>query len=283
MRLVTYDSGDGPRAGIWTDGGVLDAWASLGQPGRASLRELIAEDLTGQLDRAGNGPVFPHDGVDLLPPIMDPEKIICIGLNYRAHAEEFNLDIPEAPTVFGKFRNSLVGTGTPVTLPKASRKVDFEAEIAFVIGRRAQEVDEDQALDHVAGYMLLDDLSARDLQFLTPQWMPGKIFDGAAPCGPWLVTPDEAGPHDGIEISLELNGEEMQSSSSADLIFSVPELVARLSEWMTLEPGDIISTGTPSGVGSGRQPRVWLGDGDRIEISSPTLGKLVTPIVGQPD
>lgn len=283
MRLVTYDSGDGPRAGIWAEDGILDAWGSLGQPDRASLRELIAEGLTGQLDPAGDGPAFPHDGVSLLPPIPDPEKIICIGLNYRAHAEEFNLDIPEAPTVFGKFRNSLVGTEVPVALPRASRKVDFEAEIAFVVGHRAHEVDEAEALDHVAGYMLLDDLSARDLQFLTPQWMPGKIFDGAAPCGPWLVTPDEAGSHDGIEISLELNGEVMQSSSSADLIFSVPELVARLSEWMTLEPGDIISTGTPSGVGSGRQPRVWLGDGDRVEISSPTLGKLITPILGQPD
>lgn len=283
MRLVTYDSGAGPRAGIWTESGILDAWTVLGQPDRMGLRELIAEGLVGELDRSAGGSTFDHDEVVLLPPVPDPEKIICIGLNYRAHAEEFDLEVPEAPTVFAKFRNSLLGAGTPVTLPRASRKVDYEAEIALVIGRRAHEVTEAEALDHVAGYMLLNDLSARDLQFLTPQWMPGKIFDGSAPCGPWLVTPDEAGPHDRIEISLELNGETMQSSSSADLIFSVPTLISRLSEWMTLEPGDIISTGTPSGVGSGRQPRVWLADGDRVEISSPTLGKLVTPIERQPD
>ncbi len=283
MRLVTYDSGDGPRAGIWSDEGVRDAWSALGQPERASLRELIAEGLLGDLDSVAGEPAIGHNETTLLPPIPDPDKIICIGLNYRAHAEEFELDIPAAPTVFAKFRNSLTGAGTQVTLPVTSGKVDYEAEIAFVIGRRAEVVPEEDALACVAGYMLLNDLSARDLQFLTPQWMPGKIFDGSAPCGPWLVTPDEAGPHDGIEITLDLNGERMQASSSADLIFSVPELVSTLSSWMTLEPGDIISTGTPSGVGSGRKPRVWLADGDRVEVSSPTLGTLVTPLVRQPD
>jgi len=283
MRLVTYDSGDGPRAGIWSDEGVRDAWSALGQPERASLRELIAEGRLGDLDSVAGEPAIGHNETTLLPPIPDPDKIICIGLNYRAHAEEFELEIPAAPTVFAKFRNSLTGAGTQVTLPATSGKVDYEAEIAFVIGRRAEAVPKEDALACVAGYMLLNDLSARDLQFLTPQWMPGKIFDGSAPCGPWLVTPDEAGPHDGIEITLDLNGERMQASSSADLIFSVPELVSTLSSWMTLEPGDIISTGTPSGVGSGRKPRVWLADGDRVEVSSPTLGTLVTPLVRQPD
>jgi acylpyruvate hydrolase len=147
-----------------------------------------------------------------------------------------------------------------------------------VVGRRATAVAEDDALDHVAGYMLFNDLSARDLQFATPQWIPGKVFDGSAPCGPALVTPDEAGAHDAIEFSLALNGEQMQSASTADLVFGVPELVARLSALMTLEPGDVIATGTPSGVGSTRQPRVWLKPGDEIVISSPTLGRLVTTI-----
>jgi acylpyruvate hydrolase len=183
-----------------------------------------------------------------------------------------------APTVFAKFRNALVGTGATVELPGASEKVDFEAEVAFVIGKRAKEVTVEDALGHVAGYTLLDDLSARDLQFLTPQWMPGKVFDGSAPCGPWLVTPDEIGSHDEIDLALTLNGEEMQSSSTADLIFSVPELVSRLSHWMTLEPGDIVSTGTPSGVGSGRKPRVWLGPGDRVVVSSSVIGQLETTI-----
>jgi 2-keto-4-pentenoate hydratase/2-oxohepta-3-ene-1,7-dioic acid hydratase in catechol pathway len=169
-----------------------------------------------------------------------------------------------------------VASGDEVALPRASEKVDYEAEVAFVIGRRAAEVPAEAALDHVAGYMLLNDLSARDLQFATPQWMPGKVFDGSAPCGPALVTPDEAGAHDAIEIRLELNGETMQEASTSDLIFPIPELVAHLSSWMTLEPGDIVSTGTPAGVGSVRKPRVWLKPGDEIAISSPTLGRLET-------
>jgi acylpyruvate hydrolase len=146
------------------------------------------------------------------------------------------------------------------------------------VGKRCRDVAEADGLEYVAGYTLLNDLSARDLQFATPQWMPGKIFDGSAPCGPELVTPDEAGPHDRIEIKLELNGETMQAASTSDLIFSVPALVAHLSSLMTLEPGDIVSTGTPSGVGSVREPRVWLKRGDEIVISSPTLGRLETRI-----
>jgi 2-keto-4-pentenoate hydratase/2-oxohepta-3-ene-1,7-dioic acid hydratase in catechol pathway len=165
-----------------------------------------------------------------------------------------------------------------VALPTAGKKVDYEAEVAFVIGRRATEVSRDDAPDHIAGYMLLNDLSARDLQFATPQWMPGKVFDGSAPCGPALVTADEAGAHDAIEFKLELNGETMQEAVTSDLVFSIPDLLAHLSSWMTLEPGDIVATGTPSGVGSAREPRVWLKPGDEIAISSPTLGRLETRI-----
>ena len=163
-------------------------------------------------------------------------------------------------------------------LPRFSEKVDYEAEVAFVIGDRCKDVAADEAMDHIAGYTLLNDLSARDFQFKTPQWMPGKVFDGAAPCGPALVTPDEAGPHDAIEIELRLNGELMQSSSTADLVHSIPELVAYLSMLMTLEPGDLVATGTPEGVGSMRDPRVWLKPGDHVAISSPQLGVLETTL-----
>lgn len=180
------------------------------------------------------------------------------------------------PTIFAKYPNALVADGATVRVPTG--KTDYEAEVAFVVGRRAKDVDEGDALDYVAGYTLLNDLSARDLQGATPQWMPGKIFDGAAPCGPYLVTPDEAGSPDQIGIRLTLNGEEMQSSSTADLIFSVAQLVSQLSGLMTLEPGDIVSTGTPEGVGMGRNPRVWLADGDEIAVESPTLGRLTTRI-----
>jgi 2-keto-4-pentenoate hydratase/2-oxohepta-3-ene-1,7-dioic acid hydratase in catechol pathway len=218
------------------------------------------------------------EGVDLLPPIPRPSKIVCIGLNYRSHAEEQGAEPPETPTFFAKFANALTPPGAVVALPPWSTKVDYEAEVAFVIGDRAKDVSEADAMEHVAGYMLFNDLSARDYQFKTPQWMPGKVFDGSAPCGPALVTRDEAGPHDAIEIELRLNGEVMQSASTADLVHSVPALVAYLSQLMTLEPGDVVATGTPAGVGSMRDPRVWLKDGDEITISSPQLGVLETKI-----
>ncbi|HWO47991.1 MAG TPA: fumarylacetoacetate hydrolase family protein, partial [Solirubrobacterales bacterium] len=216
--------------------------------------------------------------VALAPPVPDPDKIICIGLNYRSHAEEAGIEPPSVPTFFAKFRNALVPAGTAVPLPAASEKVDYEAEVAFVVGRRCSNIAEGDALDYIAGYTLLNDLSARDLQFATPQWIPGKVFDGSAPCGPALVTPDEAGAHDQIEIELTLNGETMQSGSTSDLIHSIPALVAYLSMLMTLEPGDVVSTGTPEGVGMGRKPRVWLADGDEVVIESPTLGRLTTRI-----
>jgi 2-keto-4-pentenoate hydratase/2-oxohepta-3-ene-1,7-dioic acid hydratase in catechol pathway len=266
MRLVSYDGGAGPRAGILRDDRVH---AIDGAP--RTVDELLAGGALGDLREAE-----PLEGVTLLPPVGRPGKIICIGLNYRSHCEEQGLEPPETPTFFAKFATSLAGPGATVALPAASRRVDYEAEVAFVIGRRGKEVPEDGALDHVAGYMLLNDLSARDLQFKTPQWMPGKTFDGAGPCGPALVTADEAGPHDGIEIELRLNGEVMQHGSTSDLVHSVPALVAFLSSLMTLEPGDVVATGTPSGVGSLRDPKVWLKAGDEVAISSPQLGVLVT-------
>jgi 2-keto-4-pentenoate hydratase/2-oxohepta-3-ene-1,7-dioic acid hydratase in catechol pathway len=267
MRVVTYDGGDGPRAGVLTDAGVVDA-------GAATVGELLRSGRLAELTAAGEAIADAR----LLPPVTDPDKIICIGLNYLSHAEEQGAEPPATPTFFAKFRNALAAPDATVTLPPASSKVDYEAEVAFVIGRRAKDVPEGDALDYVAGYMLLNDLSARDLQFATPQWMPGKVFDGSAPCGPWLVTPDQAGPPDAIEIELRLNGEVMQSGSTADLVHSVPALVAHLSKLMTLEPGDIVSTGTPAGVGSLRDPRVWLEPGDEVVIESPTLGRLATKL-----
>jgi 2-keto-4-pentenoate hydratase/2-oxohepta-3-ene-1,7-dioic acid hydratase in catechol pathway len=282
MRLVTYRDQRGDRAGVLTDDGVLDAADALGD-GPASVRGLLAEGRLDELadlatEQPSGGKPVPVAETDLGPPVPDPEKIVCIGLNYRSHAAEAGIEPPSDPTFFAKFRNALADPGATVELPAASEKVDYEAEVAFVVGRRCKDVPPDEALDAVAGYMLVNDLSARDLQFATPQWMPGKVFDGSAPCGPALVTPDEAGGHDEISFSLDLNGERMQEATTSDLIFSVPQLLSRLSRWMTLEPGDIVSTGTPSGVGSVRQPRVWLKPGDEIVIASPTLGELRTTI-----
>jgi acylpyruvate hydrolase len=269
VRIVSYSSGAGVRAGVLRDETVVDL--------SKSLRTLLAAE--GELPaEMPDGDGKPLREVALAPPVPDPDKIICIGLNYRSHAQEAGIEPPTVPTFFAKFRNALVASGAEVPLPASSEKVDFEAEVAFVVGRRCRDVSEADALDCIAGYTLLNDLSARDLQFATPQWMPGKVFDGSAPCGPALVTPDEAGPHDQIQIELQLNGETMQSASTADLIFSMPALVRHLSSLMTLEPGDIVSTGTPSGVGSVREPRVWLKPGDELVVSSPTLGKLETRI-----
>ena len=279
MRLVTYRTNRGARAGVLRDGRVIDAWDVL-EPGAAesSVRELLRHDALDRLEEELRGEGVPVGQVSLAVPVPDPDKIVCIGLNYRSHAAEAGLEPPAAPTFFAKFRNALAPSGAEVTLPPASEKVDYEAEVAFVIGRRCRGVAEADALRYVAGYMLLNDLSARDLQFATPQWMPGKVFDGSAPCGPALVTPDEAIANGAIEISLSLNGETMQSASTDDLVFSVAALTSHLSRLMTLEPGDIVSTGTPAGVGSVRQPRVWLEDGDDVLVSSPTLGELRTTI-----
>ena len=276
MRLVTYRSPRGDRAGVLRQGGVVDCWDAIGGGG-STVRELLEGDHLADVARA-DGEALSLDHIELLPPVPDPDKIVCIGLNYRAHAAEAGIDPPDSPTFFAKFHNALAAPGATVELPAASGKVDFEAEVAFVVGRRAASVDEADALDHVAGYMLLNDLSARDLQFATPQWMPGKVFDGAAPCGPALVTPDEVAGHDSISFSLTLNGEEMQASRTSDLIFSIPALVSRLSQLMTLEPGDVVSTGTPSGIGGAREPQVWLKPGDEVVVSSPELGELETTL-----
>jgi acylpyruvate hydrolase len=269
MRLVSHATLEGPRAGLLRDGRVhaLDE----------SLLSLLERGLPDELElHSGEGVAL--EELELLAPIARPGKIICIGLNYRAHAEEQGKQPPETPTIFAKFANALRAPGATVELPRFSTKVDYEAEVAFVIGERCKDVAVEDATKHIAGYTLFNDLSARDFQFKTPQWMPGKVFDGAAPCGPALVTPDEAGPHDAIEIELRLNGELMQGSSTADLVHSIPDLMAYLSMLMTLEPGDLVATGTPGGVGSMRDPKVWLKPGDRVEISSPQLGVLETTL-----
>jgi 2-keto-4-pentenoate hydratase/2-oxohepta-3-ene-1,7-dioic acid hydratase in catechol pathway len=279
MRLVSFDALGHPRAALLRDGRIYDIFGDASRGARASDRtvEAILEGgLIDELGVADGDDGVPVEGVDLLPPLTRPGKLLCIGLNYRAHAEEQGAEPPETPTFFAKFRNSLAPPGATVRLPPWSESVDYEAEVAFVVKDRCKDVPEDDAMDHVAGYTLLNDLSARDFQFKTPQWMPGKTFDGAAPCGPALVTPDEAGPHDQIEVELTLNGELMQRSSTADLVHSVPALVAYLSKLMTLEPGDLVSTGTPAGVGSRRDPKVWLKPGDEVVVSSPQLGVLET-------
>jgi acylpyruvate hydrolase len=281
VRLVTYDAGEGAGAGLLREGRVFDIWGEAFGRVRAddrSLNALLRSGLLGEVTPVDSDEGIPVDEVRLLPPVTDPGKIICIGLNYRSHCEEQGVEPPETPTFFAKFQNALTAPRAELKLPKASSQVDYEAEVAFVIADRCRDVPTDEALEHVAGYMLFNDLSARDLQFATPQWMPGKVFDGSAPCGPALVTTDDAGAHDAIEIELRLNGELMQSGTTADLVHPVPALLSHLSSLMTLDPGDMVATGTPAGVGSLRDPPVWLKTGDEIVIGSPQLGLLETRI-----
>jgi 2-keto-4-pentenoate hydratase/2-oxohepta-3-ene-1,7-dioic acid hydratase in catechol pathway len=282
MRLVTYDVGHGPRAGVLAGERIVDAWAVLGgTDGRLpTLGTILRDGRLGELAGVDEGgPGVAASEARLLAPVTDPEKIICIGLNYVDHAEEVGVASPDTPTFFPKYRNALAAPGADVPLPPWSSQVDYEAEVAFVVGRRCKDVAEADALDVIAGYTLLNDLSARDYQFLTPQWTPGKVFDGSAPFGPALLTPDEVGDPAAIGIELELNGEIMQSSTTANLVHSIPALVAFLTKLMTLEPGDVVSTGTPAGVGQSRDPQVFLKAGDVTVVASPQLGRLETRLI----
>ena len=277
MRLVSYQRDFGPRAGLLRDDRVVDVWDVLGGGDDPTLDALLR---AGRLEEAGGveGDGVPLADVQLLPPVGDPDKIICIGMNYEKHARESGSEPPETPTFFPKWRNCLSAPGAEVQLTRLSQQHDYEAEVVIVIGRRCKEVAEADAMSVIAGYTLLNDLSARDLQRATPQWGPGKVWDGAAPMGPALVTPDEAGPHDAIGIGMEVNGETLQDSNTSDLVHSIPALVAYLTSLMTLEPGDLIATGTPEGVAMGRTPPNWLKPGDTTVVVSPQLGRLETKL-----
>jgi len=222
--------------------------------------------------------VVPLASARLLAPIPHPPKIICVGLNYRDHAIESKMEIPKVPTIFAKFSTAVIGPGAPIVLPKNSAKPDYEAELAFVIGKGGRYIAKERWQEHVFGYTNLNDVSARDYQMATTQWMMGKTFDTFAPFGPAIVSADEiADPH-ALEIQMIINGEVLQSSNTSQLIFRIPELVEYLSSVFTLEPGDIVSTGTPSGVGFSRTPPRWLRPGDECVVKISGLGELRNPV-----
>ena len=210
----------------------------------------------------------------LAPCVPNPGKIVCVGLNYRRHAAEAGMAVPQTPILFSKYANALAGNGEVVTLPKVTKQADYEAELAIVIGRRAKDVSEGEAHDYVFGYCNGNDLSARDLQMLTGQWLLGKTLDGFLPLGPSLVTADEVGDPDALQIRCWLNGKLRQDSSTADMVFSTKQLVSYISRYLTLEPGDVILTGTPEGVIFGDDPAVWLKAGDEVTVEVEKLGRL---------
>lgn len=270
MRLATIQTAQGPTAALFQG----DHYLTL--PG-VTVRQLLERGLQ-DLPR---GEKLPAVGVTLLPPVPDPAKIICIGLNYRDHAAESGVPIPREPVVFCKFTTALTGPEAAIQLPAVSQKVDYEAELVLVIGKGGRNIPKERGMDHLAGCMVGHDVSARDWQLEKDgkQWLLGKTFDTFAPVGPYLVTMDEVGdPHD-LGIRLRLNGETMQDSSTKQLIFPVQELVAYLSQVVTLQPGDLIFTGTPPGVGAARKPPVFLKPGDVVEVEIDRLGVLRNPVV----
>jgi 2-keto-4-pentenoate hydratase/2-oxohepta-3-ene-1,7-dioic acid hydratase in catechol pathway len=229
------------------------------------------------------GAVVRLDEVKLLAPIPRPPKIICVGLNYLDHAREAGLDVPEVPTIFSKFPTSITAPGDPIVLPRVSSKPDYEAELAFVMAMgRGRHIPAADWRDHVFGYTCFNDVSARDFQMATSQWVIGKSFDTFAPIGPWIVTADEIPDPHALDISLILNGEVMQSSNTRHFIFTIPDLIAHLSSVFTLEPGDVVATGTAAGVGFARRPPRYLRPGDDVVVRIEGIGELRNPVVAEP-
>jgi acylpyruvate hydrolase len=276
MRIVHFEKGGIP--GIAVDGG--SGWHGLteresGFPG--TLPELIAHSA--DLLRAGKKLLSAHaidlNTVRILPPVPKPPKILCVGLNYDDHLEESGLRKPVYPEIFARFATSLIAHGEPIRMPRESNTLDYEAELAVVIGRGGRRINRDKALDYVAGYSLFNDATIRDFQLRTPQWTMGKNFDGTGAFGPWLVTPGALPPGaHGLHIQGRLNGQVMQDSSIDKLIFNVPTLIELISIAISLEPGDVIITGTPGGVGAARKPPVFMKPGDVFEVEIERMGVL---------
>jgi 2-keto-4-pentenoate hydratase/2-oxohepta-3-ene-1,7-dioic acid hydratase in catechol pathway len=279
MKLVSYGAGGTLKPGIVLDGDVHDV-AQLLPDAPASVRGLIGahgDDLAGlasALEDAAAGGDARVGEVQLGPPVPDPAKVLCVGINYRDHAAETGRALPQHPDIFSKFASSLVGPDEDLAVSDVSAKLDYEGELAIVIGRPCRNVAAVDAIDHVAGAMVLNDLTARDLQFNATQWLPGKAVDGSTPCGPALVTLDEVGDLQELELVTRVNGAEVQRSNTRRMIFPVAEVVAYVSQFLALAPGDVITTGTPDGVGSRMDPPSFLSAGDVVEVEIDRLGAL---------
>jgi len=252
-----------------------------GEAWRLALQQMLEAVAESQPFLTFPEGVFtPLDQVRLRPPLLRPGKIICVGLNYQSHLGEQAKKAPERPIFFLKSDNTICGPGDPIILPPNSTQVDYEAEFAVVVGKRGKAIPEDKVFEHIAGYTILNDVSARDLQIGDGQWFRGKSCDTFGPTGPWIVTTDEIPDPQGLRISLQLNGRTMQDANTKDLIFKVPFLISYLSQSLTLEVGDLFSTGTPGGVGHHRKPSVYLKPGDTVSVTVERIGTLTNPVVG---
>lgn len=297
MKLLTFVQGNESRLGIKTEQGVLDVAAAAAKTGASGVASDVMQVIEGGdaavaslqalVDKAlasgDSSLLLDEAGLTFGPSVTAPNKIICVGLNYRKHAEETNAPIPQTPILFNKFNNTLTGHGEDIPLPRTSNEVDYEVELAIVIGKPAKYVKRENALEHVFGYATVNDVSARDLQMRTQQWLLGKSCDKFSPVGPYLVTADEVGNPNDLELKCTVNGEVRQHSNTSDMIFYCDEIVSYISDHMTLVPGDIILTGTPFGVilGYPKEKRVWLKDGDVVTVEVEKLGACTNRFVNE--
>ncbi len=282
MKLITFRTDRNSRLGVRTERGVLDLEVdpdSVFSRGIAALPALRTALAKAQADPATVW--LDENELELEPCVPTPGKIVCVGLNYRRHAAESGMAEPSQPVLFSKFNNSLAASGEGVPLPSHAHEYDYEAELVAVIGKTAKNVSAAAALEHVLGYCNGNDISARDLQFLSGQWLLGKTLDKFLPLGPYLVTADEAGDPQTMPVRCWLDGELRQDSNTADMIFSVAECISYISRFMTLEPGDLISTGTPEGVIFGMADKVWMRPGDETVVEIGSLGRLVSTMVAE--
>jgi 2,4-diketo-3-deoxy-L-fuconate hydrolase len=274
MKLIRFGAINEEKPGVFLANGTkLDVSAFGHDYDEAFFGENGIEKLQDWLKNNQDSCPVVGDDVRLGPPLMRPSKIVCVGLNYAQHAAESGMDVPEEPVLFFKATSAIVGPNDPIIIPKGSEKTDWEVELAIVIGKKASHVSEKDALNHVAGYVLHNDVSERAFQLeRSGQWVKGKSCDTFAPIGPFIATPDEIGDPNNLNLWLTLNGEEMQNSSTSDFIFNIQHVVSYISQYMTLLPGDIISTGTPFGVGLGLKPPRYLKDQDVVELGIEGLG-----------
>ena len=299
MYIVSYrlrGSDDPWRAGFQRNQAVIDASTyppfsenSKAEGGFLSVRTLLQRGqqefsnalawASQQLDTGHN--LIPLESLEFGPPVPDPDKIICLGINYREHAAEANAEVPPVPTFFAKYRNSLIGPTASIQLPRVSTRIDYEGELAVIIGERCKHVTEQDALQYVAGYAAFNDVSARDLQSRTSQWTAGKAIDTFAPMGPGIVPATEIPDPQALTLITRLNGQEVQHDSTGSMVHSVATAIAFLASFMTLEPGDIIATGTPSGVGFKRNPPLFMRHGDVVEVEIERIGTIRNPVVDE--
>jgi 2-keto-4-pentenoate hydratase/2-oxohepta-3-ene-1,7-dioic acid hydratase in catechol pathway len=282
MKLLSFEIGGDATFGAVVDGGVVDLKKASGGK-YADLKAALAADAIPELEKLAEGAKADYslDHIEFLPVIPNPEKIFCIGINYPTHMMETSKVVPEAPMVFARYANSQIGHGQPFLAPPESTRVDWEGEIAVIIGKRGRRIKADDSWNYIAGYAPYNDGSMREHQKKDGQWTPGKNFVGSGPFGPWMATRGEIGDNAKLNLVTRLNGVEVQRATSHDMIYSIPQLIEYVSMWSQLEPGDVIVTGTPGGVGSKRTPPLFMKDGDVIEVEVEEIGVLSNPVVAE--